>query len=145
MSHHLASDFERLHNQVERMWSTLVRGAGAPPSYACFAFDPPADVYERDDAVVVVVEIAGIRDTGVELRSDGRSLTIRGERHGHLDDQGRAYAQIEVCRGEFQRTLPLPAPVRATGMHVSYEDGFLRIVLPKAPGHEAFHIHLRTA
>lgn len=145
MTHNLASEFERLHNQMERMWSNLVRGAGGPPGYACFAFDPPTDIYEQGDEVVVLVEIAGIRGSEVELESDGRTLTIRGTRHDHLSDSSRSYTQIEVCRGGFERTVPLPSPVNVDNVRISYDDGFLRIVLPKAARPERFHIHRRTA
>ena len=44
------------------------------------AWHPPTDVLETDDAVVVVVEIAGMRGLNISVNIDRQILSIRGAR-----------------------------------------------------------------
>jgi HSP20 family protein len=141
----LTSDFERFHFQMERIWSRAVSGSGPQaPGYCTQVFAPPADVYQRNGEVFVVIEIAGIRGTEVHLQCDGQQLTVSGAREDPSSDDARSYSQIEVCRGEFQRALVLPSPVDVETMRISYDDGFLRLAFAKAPQPSRFRLR-RTA
>ncbi|MBL8057622.1 MAG: Hsp20/alpha crystallin family protein, partial [Anaerolineales bacterium] len=40
--------------------------------------------------------------------------------------------QLEVNFGEFRSEVELPSPVEVEGIEAEYEDGFLRVTLPKA-------------
>jgi len=126
----LFQELERFRERMERTWQQLL-GPPAPSRFCPPIFEPPADVYETDEAVVVVLEVAGIRDREVELSLDGRSLVVRGEREMPQGPQGRVYYQMEVCYGPFQRELTLPTDVDPDGVQVTYRDGFLEIRLPK--------------
>ena len=97
------------------------------------AFEPPADVYVTEDAIIVRLEIAGLREnTGeisVEIRE--RLLIIAGERPDPAAGAARQYEQMEIQTGPFERALRLPCPVDETAAVARYEDGFLTIRLPK--------------
>jgi HSP20 family protein len=94
------------------------------------AWRPPTDVYEMEDAIIVRVEIAGMRDDDFIIELDGRSLTIRGTR---LDvSERRAYHQMEIRFGEFSSEVELPVPIIAAEVAAEYSNGLLRVVLPKA-------------
>ncbi|MBI2759917.1 MAG: Hsp20/alpha crystallin family protein [Chloroflexi bacterium] len=131
------SDFEHLHEHIEKMWERLAGGHPGQPRFQPPVIEPPADVYQTAGAVVVVLEIAGMRGQDVELSiADGR-LTVRGEKtdvhhHGSIEEhRGREYIQMEIARGPFARTVPLPALVDGDHVSVRYEDGLLQITLPK--------------
>lgn len=141
----LTSEFEQFHFQMERIWSNVVSGSGPQrPGYCTQVFAPPADVYQRDGEIVVVLEIAGIRGSEVHLHCDGYRLTVGGVREDPSSDNARSYSQIEVCRGEFQRSLVLPSPVDVETMSISYDDGFLRLAFAKAALPSRFRLR-RTA
>jgi HSP20 family protein len=90
---------------------------------------PPTDVYEVESAVVVRVEIAGMRETDFAISIQERTLTIRGVR---LDiPERRAYYQMEVMFGEFASEVELPFPVVVEQAQAEYRSGFLTIILPK--------------
>jgi HSP20 family protein len=97
------------------------------------AFEPPADMYELDDAVMVRLEIAGLQpnygEISVEIHDD--RLTITGERRDPASGPARRYEQMEIETGPFRRTLHLSCPVDETAAVARYEDGFLVIRLPK--------------
>jgi HSP20 family protein len=91
---------------------------------------PPTDVYENEEAFVVRVEIAGMREEDFSIELDGRFLIVRGIRPDQ--QERRAFHQMEIRFGEFSSEMELPAPVKANDVRADYQNGFLRIVLPKA-------------
>jgi HSP20 family protein len=127
------SDFERIHERLDRAWERLIGGPGSPSSFGTRYYEPPADVYQTEIEVVVLVEMAGIASQEIQLEMEGRNLLIRGRREPLAGPDNREYSQIEITDGPFQRALLLPAPVSAQGVAVTYSDGILKIVLPKAP------------
>lgn len=94
---------------------------------------PPTDVYLTADAIVVRVEIAGMQDAQFSIGLDGRHLSIRGTRTEA--PERRAYHQMEIRRGDFLTEIELHWPVDAQAVSAEYQDGFLRVVLPKAIAH----------
>lgn len=93
-------------------------------------WSPPTDVFETDDAVVIRVEVAGMRDAEFSVSLDEKILTIQGVRPDQ--PERRAYHQLEIHFGEFQSQVGLHWIIDPNGIEAKYDDGFLRLVLPKA-------------
>lgn len=95
---------------------------------------PPTDVYETDEALIVRIEIAGMREDEFTILLDGKILSVRGLR---VDPpERRAYHQMEIRFGEFVSDVELPFAIDAEKIEAVYQAGFLRITLPrKAPQH----------
>jgi HSP20 family molecular chaperone IbpA len=91
---------------------------------------PPTDVYETEDNFEVLVEMAGARPEDLSLIYAERRLTITGVRHDPSPPH-RAYHQLEMQFGEFRVDVDLPAPVTEDHIDAHYQDGFLRVILPK--------------
>jgi HSP20 family protein len=91
---------------------------------------PPTDMYETEDAIVIRVEIAGMREQDFSVALEDRTLTIRGVRSDPTER--RAFYQMEIPFGEFSTEVELPAPIVNEGVEAVYRDGFLQITLPKA-------------
>jgi HSP20 family protein len=91
---------------------------------------PPTDVFERDDVVVVRVEIAGMKEEDFTIHLDANLLAIRGVRQETSDR--RAYHQMEINFGEFLTVVELQIPIDAEAVHAEYANGFLWVFLPKA-------------
>jgi len=92
-------------------------------------WSPPTDVYEIEDAYVVKVEIAGMREDNFEVAIENSVLMISGHRPDF--PERRAYHQMEIQFGKFEITVGLPAPVDFENASAEYQDGFLTIHLPK--------------
>jgi HSP20 family protein len=90
---------------------------------------PPTDVFETEDSIIVRVEIAGMRESDFVISLDGRYLSIRGIRADM--PERRAYYQMEIRFGEFSTEMELPYPVVPERIEAVYDNGFLRIVMPK--------------
>lgn len=124
------AEFERIRQRMEQAWRQVLGPPGSP-RFCLPIMEPPVDVYETEDVVVVVMEIAGISDEEVEITVDGKTLLIRGERRPTPSRPHRLYSQMEICHGPFQREILLPAEVDAEGAEATYSQGMLEIVLPK--------------
>ena len=112
------------------------------PGGARGSFEPPTDVYETLDQVVVRMEIAGLPSEGLEvaLSNDGRVLTVSGRRENPGAGSPRKYYTMEIECGEFSRQVSVPQPIDLEAVSASYSDGFLDVVLPKrAPAARKSH------
>ncbi len=94
------------------------------------AWQPNVDVYQTDEAVVVIVELAGIRADNVDISVDGRVLRLSGQRVPGFMAGPRQFYQLEIPHGAYERTVRLPVPVDGDRSEARYRDGFLEIVLP---------------
>ena len=91
---------------------------------------PPTDVLETDDAIVVVVEIAGMRGLHISVIFERQVLSIRGVRPD--TNVCKTYHQMEIDYGEFASEIQVPFRVDSEKIEATYSDGFLKVVLPKA-------------
>jgi HSP20 family protein len=94
------------------------------------AWRPPTDVFEIEGAIIVRVEVAGMRESDFTISLVERNLTIRGIRQDTAER--RAYHQMEIAFGEFTTEVELSLPVMTEKVEATYRDGFLRITLPLA-------------
>jgi HSP20 family protein len=94
------------------------------------AWRPPTDVFEIEGAIIVRVEVAGMRESDFTISLVERNLTIRGIRQDTAER--RAYHQMEIAFGEFTSEVELSLPVMTEKVEATYRDGFLRITLPLA-------------
>lgn len=100
-------------------------------SHQAKVWRPPTDVYETDDAIVVRVEIAGMKEEDFHIQLSRRTLTISGRRDDHASGSKLAYQQMEIMYGDFQTEVYLPWTIEAEDVEATYQDGFLVVVLPK--------------
>ena len=93
---------------------------------------PPVDIKETPDNIVVSVEVPGMKKEDIKVVLNGNQLTISGERKMEKEEKDETYHRIERAYGKFQRTITLPVELDESKVKASYEQGVLRITLPKA-------------
>jgi HSP20 family protein len=94
----------------------------------------PLDVRETPDEIVVEAELPGIKPEETDVTIEGRTLTIRGRYAEEREEgrQGERYLLKERRAGQVTRTITLPSAIDADRVSCTYEQGELRIALPKA-------------
>jgi len=89
------------------------------------------DLFESDDDVTVQASIPGVKPEDLDISITGDVLTIQGEtREEKEEKQGRYHLQ-ERRYGAFQRSITLPALVKADKAAAVFENGVLTLTLPK--------------
>lgn len=120
--------FRQMEMEMQRFTEEALRGV---------LFQPHADVYETTKALIVKIELAGVKPEklSISLSADDRVLSISGVRAEPSEERGeriRCY-QLEIFYGEFEREVPLPSGVLIDrdSIGATYRNGFLVITLPK--------------
>ena len=141
------NDYRDIIRQMEREMQQLsdeaFRGFFAIPAGGAGRFwQPPIDIHETDEAVLVKVELAGVKadDLQVSLSPDDRLLNVSGSRgESSRDREGRTRChQMEIYFGPFERAVALPSGIRLDrdAIKATYREGFLLVTLPKKRGPE---------
>jgi len=94
-------------------------------------WSPAVDVTETADAIEVRTEVPGMKRDDIEVDIANGILTIKGEKKETAEEKNRSWHHREVRYGSFSRSFTLPADVKPDEASASYEDGVLKIRLPK--------------
>lgn len=92
---------------------------------------PPTDIYEIDDKIIVLVEIAGMTEKDFIISMDRDVLNIQGSRSLQIEDR-HAIHQMEIPFGDFALEIVFPMPLDIEKVTAAYNNGFLMVILPKA-------------
>jgi HSP20 family protein len=90
------------------------------------------DVYSTSDAVVVEAALPGVRPEDVDVSVLGDRLTITASTRDEKATDEEGYSYREIRRGHFSRSLDLPTDVNADAASATFENGLLRLSIPKA-------------
>jgi HSP20 family protein len=94
-------------------------------------WQPPVDIYEDSESVVIKAELPDIDQKDIEVKIEDNTLTLRGERKQEKDLKKENYHRIERYYGTFQRSFALPHTINQEKVKASCERGVLTITLPK--------------
>ncbi|MDP3993676.1 MAG: Hsp20/alpha crystallin family protein [bacterium] len=94
-------------------------------------FVPALDVYQDKDSVIVETPLPGIDPEKVNISVENDVLTIEGttKKESEVDDKN--YYRKEVRTGSFHRAVSLPASVSGENASADYQNGVLKITIPK--------------
>jgi HSP20 family protein len=106
-------------------------GSGGRTSQAR-SFTPAVDAREEQDAVVLHMDLPGVRPEDVDISVENGLLTVRGQRHQQRKEgqEGR-YQFVERSYGSFYRAFQLPQGVDESQIKADFEHGELTIQVPK--------------
>lgn len=124
-------DLRTLQEEVNRLFSTnLTRGFGEE-GIGRGAWNPSVDIYENKDEIILEAELPGMNREDFELTVENNVITLRGERRFEKREDSDNYHRVERSYGAFTRSFTLPQTVSAEGASAEYNNGVLRVMLPK--------------
>jgi HSP20 family molecular chaperone IbpA len=97
----LIEEAERLHRQFFRL-------AGSARAQSQALWEPPADVFEDEREIVIVVAMPGVAADRVQVVHEPGALVVRGARQLPFARSRHAVRQLEIPYGVFERRIPLP-------------------------------------
>jgi len=113
---------ERLHREVFTPPHPSSRGVN---------WEPPTDVLETQDAVLILVALPGVDPEKVELAIHNGNLLMAGERVLPQELRTAIIHRLELPQGRFERRVPLPPGVYEKP-RTAVANGCLVIRLAKA-------------
>jgi HSP20 family protein len=102
----------------------------------------PLDVLMTQDALVVDAALPGVKPEDVDISVLGNTLTISARSSSEERREEGGYLYQEVRRGSFSRAVTLPSNVRPEAATATFENGMLRLSIPKAEEAKPRHIHI---
>jgi HSP20 family protein len=106
---------------------------------------PPVNIYGNDQRVLVVTELPGLEIGKLDVKVNGRHLTIKGTRELPTEAGEDKYACTEREGGEFSRKVTLPYDVESDQVTAHYEKGVLTIELPRSEADKPRKIAVKVA
>ncbi len=133
MNSHPFKDVEKTRSEMDRLLDIFL--FGRPKTGGAIGkeeWQPPIDVAETENELVVNVEIPGVDPEEIDVSLSGVALLIRGEKKPETEEKGEDYHLLERNYGTFIRSIDLPVEVQSDKISASYKNGVLTIVLPKS-------------
>jgi HSP20 family protein len=90
------------------------------------------DLDEDDQSYNITTELPGVQADNIHVRLDGDYLLIEGEIPEQTVEREGKRALIKERRyGKYSRRIRLPQPVQSDKIEANFENGVLKLTLPK--------------
>ncbi|HPF99164.1 MAG TPA: Hsp20/alpha crystallin family protein [Kiritimatiellia bacterium] len=129
MTKSLLSQWSQIQRKLTGLSDHLLEHHGAG------AWSPNTDVYESADDVMIKVELAGVSRESINVHLEEQAVIIEGVRrdpYGGESTAGYRFRQMEVEYGPFRRIIALPFPVDGENARAHFNNGILKVRLPRA-------------
>ena len=124
-------DLASLHNAMDRVFGDAVGQSSRSPQERP-SLHLPVNVRETDNDYRIEAPVPGFRSEDIEVTFADGILTIRAQHADSAPKEG-TYVRRELIQGNYVRQVGLPAQVQDSDIKASIENGFLEVVVPKAP------------
>lgn len=108
--------FDDFFSEIERMMEDMMGFSGSDLDADAGTDDVHIDVHQYDDRIVVIADLPGVRKEAIDLKCDGRTLSIAAS------SDTREYAD----------RLDLPAAVDEASASATYNNGILEVEFERA-------------
>ncbi len=94
---------------------------------------PVIDLEEKANEVFINVELPGMTKDDIEISVENNVLTLKGHKKSERSegDKEKGFYRSERYFGEFERSFTLPASVQTDKTKASFDNGVLKLALPK--------------
>jgi len=105
-------------------------------------WSPACEVEEADNQYLLSLETAGVPKDRLKLEVVDHQLVVSGERETNQKSKREDGWYSERKYGKFQRSFTLPEGVDGAKIAAHYENGILKVAIPKAPAAKPLTIQI---
>jgi HSP20 family molecular chaperone IbpA len=116
--------------QVQDAEKRELEESGSERTRDRLAFVPLADIYETDDAIVVLADMPGVDEGSVDITLEDNVLSLNGYVEPE-ELEGYSPSFLEYRVGDYVRSFTLSDQIDRDGIEAVIKDGVLRLHLPK--------------
>lgn len=92
---------------------------------------PSTDIYETEEALVVLMDVPGVGRESLEVNVEKDTLSVEGRiDSSKYENLEPVYSEYNV--GHFSRSFSLSHAINSEGITATVADGVLTLTLPKA-------------
>ena len=92
---------------------------------------PAVNITEEKNQYLVTMAAPGLKKEDFKIDLDGNMLTISSEKEESTEEKNKKFTRKEYNFSSFSRSFTLPEEIRKDQIEAKYEDGVLRISLPR--------------
>ena len=92
---------------------------------------PAVNITDNKDDYQVSVAVPGMKKSDFKIDVEGNMLTISSEKEESSEEKDARYTRKEYSYSSFRRSFALPEEVNQEKIEASYQDGVLKVMLPK--------------
>lgn len=129
----IESQFSRLFGELNRDFDVFDR-----------VWSPTVDLKETDDAYTLEADLPGLKKEDIDLTVVDNIVTVKGSRKHEAETKEKGYHRIERRYGGFERSFEIPGGFDGEKIQAHYEDGVLRVTLPKREEAKPKQIEVRV-
>jgi HSP20 family protein len=133
-----------LKERLNRLFESALRRGGAPDASEFSGWAPAIDLREEREAFVLMAEVPGVPKGGIQIRLEGRTLTLEGERPMARESRQAEHLRVERTYGPFSRSVQLPGGVDEKGVVARVNRGVLEVRLPKTARGRSNPVRIRV-
>lgn len=94
-------------------------------------FTPRADIYETQEQLLILADMPGVKQEGIDITLEQNILTIYG-RVERPSFEGYTLTYSEYGVGDFRRVFALSNEIDRDGIQAAIKNGVLKLILPKS-------------
>lgn len=120
-------EVETLRRQMDHMFDELM----GSERQSATTWQPAIELQDTEDNLVLRAEIPGVEGKDIDIHVTREAVAISGEHRFEKKTQEKGFFRSEFRYGNFQRVIPLPAPIQNEQVKAEFKDGILTLMLPK--------------
>jgi len=124
-------EFSPMEDRLNRFFRQSFNPVSPEEALTTTSLAPPVDIYEDEHKIALKIEVPGIDEKDIDVRIEGNTLTVQGERKLEKEEKEENFRRVERCYGSFTRSFTLPGSVDPGQVSADYDKGVLKISLPK--------------
>jgi HSP20 family protein len=134
-----------LHSQMDQLFQSLTETQGGGNGNGTSSYmNLPVDIHQTEEAYTIEASVAGFRPEDVEVTFEDGVLTIRGTHRQENEQKQGTWVRRERKMQSVHRQISLPAEVRADEISASFDNGVLRVTVPRAQKTQPKRIQVTT-
>lgn len=106
-------------------------------------FTPAVNERIDEKGYYLEIDLPGVKKEDIEISVNDGVLTISGERKLEKKEEKPNYTRIESFFGRFERAFKLPNDADLDNIEAKYEDGVLKVFIPKKQKPEGKKIEIK--
>jgi HSP20 family protein len=92
---------------------------------------PAVNVLDAANEFIVEMAVPGLNKSDFDINIDNHVLSIGVEKETEHNEEKENYTRREFGYSSFKRTFSIPESVEVDKISASYNDGIMKVVLPK--------------
>ncbi len=130
--------------EIERHLDRVFNGAPLASLEESGTWMPAVDIRERDDAYLLEADLPGLTREDITVSVVEDRVTLKGARKREEHREEKGYRRYERAEGSFERSFRIHGGIDANKVDARFENGVLRVTLPKPEQNKPKQIEVKV-